>query len=272
MYIITALMSIPVAIAGVFVWPGTPSKPNMLFLSQEELTLARDRLCRKSLVVDEESKPPLKSILQVSCSIFTDWKVYVLTFWDILFWQSGSSAYGGYLLWLKSLKRYSTPKLNELSATSPALGIFYVLFINFGSDLFLGRTGAIILAHTCNFVAMIMLAIWTGPEATKWFAFNMTYSTVAMSSVLYGWANDILRHNEQERALTLIVMNTVAQSTTAWIPLLTFPTVEGPRFRTGYAYCAACSAALILFTPVVAKLHHRYEYGKRHIRSCVPWC
>lgn len=259
MYIITALMTIPVAIAGVFIWPGTPAKPNMLVLTQEELTLARQRVAVKKTTSNETAVAPQEGGLKLWISIFTDWKVYVLTFWDILFWNAGSSGYGGYILWLKSLKRYSTPKLNQLSATAPAIGIFYVLFINFGSDLFLGRTGAIALAHTWNFVAMIMLVVWTGPEATKWIAFNAAYSTVAMSSVLYGWANDILRHDEQKRAIVLIIMNMAAQSTTAWIPLFTFPTKESPQFRKGYSYCAACSALLILFTPVVRYLHQRQE-------------
>lgn len=261
MYIITALMTIPVAIAGVFVWPGTPAKPNLLFLTKEELALARKRLARAEDEVADEDKPPQKPMLALLFSVFTDWKVYVLTFWDILFWNSGSSGYGGYLLWLKSLKRYSTPRLNQLSATSPAVGIFLVLFVNFSSDLVLGPTGAITVAHTLNFIAMTILVVWNVPEAAKFVAFNLTYSTVSMSSVLYGWANDILRHNEQERAITLIIMNTVAQSTTAWIPLLTFPTVEAPEFRKGYSYCLACSVLLIAFTPVVRYLHQGNEYA-----------
>src|SRR4051794_32624012 len=133
MYIITALMTIPVAIAGIFIWPGTPSRPNTLFLTQEELALARKRLDKTDSDDDEVSSERSlrlqKPVLAVFGAVLLDWKVYVLTFWDILFWNSGSSGYGGYLLWLKSLKRYSTPKLNQLSATSPALGIFYVLFI-----------------------------------------------------------------------------------------------------------------------------------------------
>lgn len=257
MYIITALMTIPVGVAGCFLWPGTPSRPNMLFLSEKELTLARKRLADAS---SERANPPQRSTLQLLRSIFTDWKVYVLTFWDILFWNAGASSYGGYLLWLKSLKRYNTPELNRLGATSPAVGIFLVLFINFGSDLFLGRTGAISLAHTINFIAMIILVVWNVPEAAKWYAFNTWYSQVAMSSVLYGWANDILRHNEQERAITLIIMNTVAQSTTAWTGILVFPTTEAPEFRKGYSFCAACSVVLIAFTPVVRYLHNRQEF------------
>lgn len=252
MFIITAVMTLPLAIAGFLVWPGTPDKPNRLVLSEDDITLAKARLRNHS----HQTKYSWGTLRRV----FTDWKVYVLTFWDILFWNSAVSSQGVYLLWLKSLKRYSTAELNQLSTTSPALGIFYVLFICFGADLFLTRAGAITLAHVYNSIGLLILVIWNVPESAKWFAFNTNYACVAMSSVLYGWANDILKHDVDERATTLIVMNTIAQSTTAWTYLLTFPTSEAPRFPKGYPFTLAMSLALIAFTWVVKYLHDRQEY------------
>lgn len=248
MFIICSLMTIPVAIAGVIVWPGTPAKPNKLFLTDADLTLAVERL--KATKADTEERASQTKI-QLLRHIFTDWKIYTLTLWDIFFWNAGSTAYGGYLLWLKSLHRYSTPKVNQLGTTAPALGILYVLFVNFSSDLLWGPSGAIAFAHTWNFIAMVILAIWNVPEAAKWFAFNSTYTTVAVSSVLYGWANEILRHNATERSFIIVFMNLFAQSTTAWTGILVFPTTEAPRFLRGWTFCAVNSFLLILFTYVV---------------------
>jgi hypothetical protein len=129
----------------------------------------------------------MHSISNSSDAIFSSWKIYFLIIWDVLFWNGSlNSSSGGYLLWLKSLHRYSTSKLNNLGSISPALGIFYVLFIYFGSDLFLGRAGATTLAHTWNLIGLIIIIAWNIPESALWFAFNTTYSSVAMSSVLYG--------------------------------------------------------------------------------------
>lgn len=115
------------------------------------------------------------------------------------------------------------------------------------------------MAHTCNLIALIILIIWNVPEAAKWFAFNTTYSSVAMSSVLYGWANDILKHEDDERAFALIAMNTIAQSTTVWTPLLVYQTVEAPRFLKGYSFTAAFAVLLIASSWVVKHLHARQE-------------
>jgi hypothetical protein len=257
MFIISALMTIPVAITGVFVWPGTPGKPNKLFLTDADLHLAVKRL--QETKADTEEKPILTK-KQLLLSIVKDWKIYVLTIWAVFFWNAGSTAYGGYLLWLKSLKRYSTPKVNQLGTTAPALGIFYVLFVNFSSDLLWGPSGAIAFAHVWNFTAMVILAVWTVPEGAKWFAFNITYTQVAMSSVLYGWSNEMLRHNTQARSVILVFMNLFAQSTTAWTGVLVFKTVEAPRFLKGWTFCAINSFLLIVFTyAVVGPLARREE-------------
>ncbi|TVY35886.1 putative transporter, partial [Lachnellula occidentalis] len=233
MFIITALMTIPVGIAGVFLWPGTPDKPNRWFLTLAEVDLSRTRLSKGT---SKEASGVHLTTRQRLRHIFTDWKIYTLVLWGIIYWNINATSYGGYLLWLKSLKRYSTAQLNQYGSTSPAVGIFYVLFINFGSDLFLGRTGAIILSCTINVISLIILTIWNVPEGAKWVAFNMQYAQFGMSSVFYGWVNDILRNDPKERALTLVLVNAISQSTTAWIPLFTFPTIEGPEFRKGYSY------------------------------------
>ncbi|KAE8449777.1 hypothetical protein EG329_007552 [Mollisiaceae sp. DMI_Dod_QoI] len=259
MFIISALMTIPVAIAGVFVWPGTPAKPNKLFLTDNDLALAVKRLKERKADTDEIVT---QTRLQLIRHILSDWKIYILCLWDIFFWNAGSTGYGGYLLWIKSLKRYSTPKVNQLGTTAPALGILYVLFVNFSSDLLWGPSGAITFAHTWNFIAMVILAIWNVPESAKWFAFNSAYTTVAMSSVLYGWTNDILRHNATERSVILVFINLFAQSTTAWTGILVFPTVEAPRFLKGWTFCAVNSFVLILFTWVVVRPLARREERK----------
>lgn len=259
MFIISALMTLPVAITGVFIWPGTPAKPNKLFLTDSNLDLAVKRLKERKADVEEAVT---KTRLQIVRSILSDWKIYVLGLWDIFFWNTGSTSYGGYLLWIKSLKRYPTPKVNQLGTTAPALGILYVLFVNFSSDLLWGPSGAITFAHTWNFVAMVILSIWNVPEAAKWFAFNSAYTQVAMSSVLYGWCNDILRHNATERSFILVFINLFAQSTTAWTGILVFPTVEAPRFLKGWAFCACNSFAIIVFTWAVVRPLARREERK----------
>jgi hypothetical protein len=257
MFIITALMTIPVGVAGIFIWPGTPAKPNLLILTQAELDLAKSRLEVDKNDLTEDLK---KTHWQTLRSVFTDWKIYVLGFWTILFWNAGGTSSGGYLLWLKSLRRYNAAKVNQLGTTAPALGIAYVLFINFSADLFLGRAGALSLAQGLNLIGMIILAVWKVPESAKWVAFNLQYFSVAMSSVLYSWVNTICRDDTHTRSIVLVVINLVAQSTTAWTSILVFKTSEAPRFLKGWTFCGVCAFTCILFTWTVVKpLANKHE-------------
>lgn len=155
------------------------------------------------------------------------------------------------MLWLKSLKRYTPARLNQLGAISPALGIFYTLFICFGSDLIFGPAWAITIAHVWNIIGLIILTIWHVPETALWFAFMTTYSAVAMSSVLYGWINSQLSYSQAERSVALVLANTLAQSTTAWTPLLVFKTVEAPRFIKGYPFVLANAILLIALAHII---------------------
>jgi MFS family permease len=246
MFIINAIITIPIGLVGPFLWPGTPDKAKSFFLSKDEIDLAKTRL--ELAGHKHGSQITWKKIR----GVFLNPMFYVLIIWNIFFWNAClNSLTGSYILWLKSLQEFSTARLNELSTTSPALGIFYVLFICFGAELFLGRAGAITLSHTWNLIGLIILIIWDVPRSAKWFAFNTAYSSVAMSSILYGWANEILKGDPDVRSFMLVAMNAIAQSTTAWTPLLVYKTVDAPQFTKGYPFTAVMSVCLIVMTWVV---------------------
>jgi hypothetical protein len=259
MYIICAIITIPVGLLGLCVLPGTPDKPNKFVLTDRDVELAKNRLQRAGHNV--KGNVTVHTFVKIAKSPLV-WAFLLL---DIFFWNGCiNTSSGGYLLWLKSLGRYSKSRINELGAISPALGIFYTLAVCFASDLFLGPAWAITVSHTWNIIGLIILTIWNVPEPAIWFAFMTTYSAVAMSSVLYGWINSQLSYSPAERAAALVLANTVAQSTTAWTPLLVFKTVEGPRFPKGWAFVLANAVCLIILAHIInVYVKQRKRYVKR---------
>ncbi|OJJ64826.1 hypothetical protein ASPSYDRAFT_84816 [Aspergillus sydowii CBS 593.65] len=246
MYIVCAIITIPIGILGYFILPGTPDKPNKLVISEKDIELSKSRLSRAGHTFQG------KWSLRTLANVLRNWKFWALLLLDVFFWNGSiNTTTGGYLLWLKSLNRYTTSRLNELGAISPGLGMFYTLFICFASDLVLGPAWAITVAHIWNIVGLIILVTWNVPESALWFAFITTYSAVSMSSVLYGWVNEQLRYSPVERSITLVILNTIAQSTTAWTPLLVFKTVEGPRFTKGYSFVLANAICLIALAHII---------------------
>lgn len=246
MYIICAIITIPVGFLGLAVLPGTPDQPNRWVIKEHDLTVAKERLRKAGHAL--EGQVTVKTFVKLAKNP----RIYALLILDIFFWNSSiNTSSGGYLLWLKSLKRYSNARVNELGAIAPALGIFYTLAICFASDLWLGPAWAITVSHIWNALGLIILTVWNVPENALWFAFMTTYSAVAMSSVLYGWINSQLSYSPAERAVALVLANTLAQSTTAWTPLLVFKTVEAPRFKKGYPFVLGNAIALIILAHVI---------------------
>ncbi|KAI9044871.1 putative MFS transporter Seo1 [Aspergillus affinis] len=240
MYIICAIITIPIGILGYFILPGTPDKPNRIVINDNDLALSKARLHRAGHQFTG------RFTWSTIISVLSNWRFWALLLLDVFFWNAClNTSAGGYLLWLKSLDRFSTSRLNELAAVSPALGIFYTLFICFASDLLFGPAWAITVSHIWNAIGLIILVVWNVRESALWFGFLTTYSAVAMSSVLYGWVNTLLRYSPVERAVTLVAINTIAQSTTIWTQLLVFKTVEAPRFTKGYSFVLANAVCLI---------------------------
>lgn len=257
LFVINALITMPLALVGFFLWPGTPTRPNRLAVGPRELALARARLERGGARLEAEGGDRGGSVSfswALLARVIRRRRFWVLVLWDVLFFNTSANS-AAFLLWIKSLGRYDTADLNSLAAISPALGIGFVLLVNFAADLWVSRAAAITIASAFNFTALVILAVWDVPEAAKWFAFSVTYSAVAVSSVLYGWANAILKDHIEERALTLTAMTLIATATTAFVPNLTYPTVDAPRYPKGYLYSAVMTVCLVIMTWLVALLY-----------------
>ncbi|RXG42490.1 hypothetical protein VDGE_07862 [Verticillium dahliae] len=249
MYIICAIITIPVGILGYFVIPGTPDQPNRRVLTEQDIKIGESRLQRAG----HESHGKLN--LQDLKQIFLKPQFWAIILIDVLFWNAGiHTSSGSFLLWIKSLGRYSAARVNELGTIAPGLGIFYTLFVCFASDLVLGPAWAITMAHVWNIIGLIILVIWDVPESAKWFAFSTIYASYSMSSVFHGWVNTQLRSSPAQRSFTLVLINAISQSSTAWTPLLVFPTVEAPRYPKGFPFTLGSAILLIIATHAL-RLH-----------------
>lgn len=266
MFIIDAIISFAVGTIGFYVIPGTPQKCYSIFLTDEEILLARKRLKNNgtsfSTKIGFFEKKMWKKVL-------TSWHFYVLSLWNIFCWNNNNGTSGAYLLWLKSLKRYSTGKVNQLSAVTPAVGILWLIVIGCYADLFHSRWQAIIISQVFNIIGNVILAVWYVPEGAKWFAFMLQYTGWAMAPVLYSWINDMCRDDPQYRAIILILMFIPGQSTQAWVSVLVWKTVESPRYLKGFTFTACCAFALAVWTFVVLYYYKRDEKAKAEANGII---
>ncbi|PVH80445.1 retrograde regulation protein 2 [Cadophora sp. DSE1049] len=253
MFIIVSIMTFPTAFLGFFIWPGTPTMPNKIWIKEKDLAVHRKHFgaMAKNHVKGKHSWALWKGI-------FLDWKIWTFTIYNNLLYFSDPQPWSGYLLWLKSLGRYSDAKVNSLSATAPGVGMLLVLVINSFADWF-GRPVAVLVAQGMNAISTLILIIWDVPEAAKWYAFNTYYADVGMNGVVFSYCQDACRRNDTERGIIVVVINIIAQIFRAWAGNLMFATVDAPRFQKGYGTCFAAAISIMGFTYYVRYLYARQE-------------
>lgn len=259
-FIIDGIISIVVGILGFYMLPGTPSDCYSIWLSDDEIRLLRRKL-KQNHTAGRPQENLFKSLfcLKTWKLILTSWEIYVLTLNNLFVCNASNGASGAYILWLKSLKRFSPGKLQDLSALTPGLGLIWLTITCMYSDLFHLRWSAIIFAQLFNVTANIILAVWKVPERAKWFAWCLQYFGWAMAPVLYAWQSDICRRDAQKRAVVLVTMNLLGSASMAFMPVIVWKTVEAPRFLKGYTFTASSGFCLCVWTFVVLFFYKRQE-------------
>ena len=150
MYIVCAIITIPVGIIGYFVVPGTIDQPNPYIFKEKDLIIARKRLDKAGHTL--QGRLRIRHIKEIMSSKH----FWIVVLVDIFFWNAGANS-GAFLLWLKSLKKYGSATVNEFGTIPSALGIFLVLFVNFSSDLLWGPVWGITLASGMNTLSNLLL-------------------------------------------------------------------------------------------------------------------
>lgn len=266
-FIIDGCISLAVGFIGFYMLPGTPTDCYSIFLTDDDIRIARKRLISNQTQAKKKEFNVLKSFINVDTwkSILGSWHIYILAFWNMFCWNNSNASSGSYALWLKSLKdsngnvRYNKGELQDYTALTPGLGLVWLFITCTFADLFHCRWQAILFSQVFNITGNILLAVWDIPERSKWFAFCMQYFGWAMAPVLYSWQNDICRKDIKKRTVTLVFMNMLAQASTAWMAVIVWKTVDQPRYMKGFTFTACSAFTLCLWTFVVLYFYKRQE-------------
>ncbi|VEU23108.1 DEKNAAC104053 [Brettanomyces naardenensis] len=257
MFIIDGVISMVVGFYGIISIPGTPFSCYSIFLTDDEIRLARKRMIENGTDSTIHSKGFFNKSKWKEA--FSTWHVYLLSAINLLFFNVNSSSSGSFVLWLKSLNKYSIPRINNLSTLPPALGIIYIVIICFSADFTRKRFICIMVCFLLNFIANFILALWDVPNAAKWYGFLSVYWSWSLSSVFYLTISDMFRRDNEVRSVAWMVIYTFGLQSQVWISRLIWPTVESPRFPKGFSTCAGFSLAADVLLPIAYLLYKRDE-------------
>ncbi|KAH7361672.1 major facilitator superfamily domain-containing protein [Plectosphaerella cucumerina] len=234
MYIVGASLTFPVAIWGYFSLPGSPRDGRRWFLTEHEFGLAKERMA-----IQGRSDPKGLQLSRATLGRFLGrWHFWLLVPWNIQ-WLLGyaSMTTGGPTLWLRSQPQYTTVQVNNFTAIAPSIGIVLILTFAWIVDKG-GRRAIVPVIASASALHFISKFAWILYDETsfgyKWFAVAINYIEVSLSPINYSVANLACAGDAEERAFIISSMLAFSTAFSAWVNLLTFPTVEAPRFLKGY--------------------------------------
>ncbi|RDW64814.1 hypothetical protein BP6252_10465 [Coleophoma cylindrospora] len=256
LFLMDGIISLPIAFAGFWLYPDFPDSTRAFYLTEADRELAKRRMQE----IGRKERTELGwGVLR---RVFGRWHVWALTVLYIIFINTGpSSSVSPLSLWLKSQK-YPVSLVNIIPTGQSAVQLVTTVGFSILSDFLRKRALIMSISTTLGLLAALLLAIWTIPAGLKWFAFFIGRSSVAYGPLSMSWANEICSGDAEERALVLGIMNAAGYAVHTWLPLLTYPTTDSPRFRKGFTFTTVAFVAQFGITGLVAFLQRREAKSK----------
>ncbi|EXJ86819.1 hypothetical protein A1O3_03773 [Capronia epimyces CBS 606.96] len=257
MYLIGGLMALPIALFGIFTFPGTPNHGKRWVLTDEEFALAKERM------VVAGRKEPVGFSWSLVRRFLGRWHFWLLVPWNVS-WLMGflSETQGVYTLWLKSHKAYNTAQVNRLTSVAPAIGVITIALFSFLADKYgpKSRLWIVGIVAVIGVIANMGFALYDHTSfAYKWFTYAESYTEVSLSSLQYSWANVICRDDAEERAFVVSAMLAVGSACDAWVPNVFFKTTDSPKWVNGHIFQAATMPVYFGLTATVYYFNKRAE-------------
>ncbi|KAI1392784.1 MFS general substrate transporter [Hypoxylon trugodes] len=251
LFIVDGIISLPICLAGFFILPDLPENTRAFYLNESDRGLAKKRM-------DQIGRAPRTKLGRSAFKrIFGRWHVYLLTILYVIFISIGpSGSINPFALWLKA-KGESVERINIIPTASKALQLVLTVSFAIISDAIRRRASIMSISTFLGGFAALVLAIWNIPDGLKWFAFLLQYAAVPYGPLSMSWANEICGADAEERSIVIGIMNSMGYAFNAWVPLLTFPQVDAPRFRRGFIFSTAAFGAQAIITATVAFMYKR---------------
>ncbi|PSN67048.1 major facilitator superfamily transporter, partial [Corynespora cassiicola Philippines] len=251
LFIMDGVISAPICLAGFFLIPDLPENTRAFYLNENDRALAKKRM-------ESVGRAPRKKLgLSAFKRIFGRWHVYLLSILYIIFINIGpSGSVNPFSLWLKA-EGLSVSKINIIPTGSSAIQLVLTVSFAIISDAIRRRGRIMSISTFLGGFSALCLAIWTIPTGLKWTAFFLQRASVPYGPLSMSWANEICGADAEERAIVIGVMNSLGYAFNAWVPLLTYPQVDSPRFRKGFIYSVCAFVAQGAITASIAYLQKR---------------
>ncbi|KAH1613651.1 hypothetical protein KXX31_004426 [Aspergillus fumigatus] len=231
LFIIDGLITLPIAIYGLFLFPDTPATTRAPYLTESERALAISRLP----VTNAERAPLNRAFIK---RLFTTWYWWAFVILWVIAGETESFSSNSLLaLYMKSHPtiKYSVAQLNNYPTGVPAVGIVSTLFWATLTDILHGKR--YLVAYFIGITGVVTAAlILTRFDSTPtvFGAYYWAGAVYACQATFFAWCNDAMRSQDaRHRSVVLASMNMGNNAVNAWWSIIFYSANLAPQFTRG---------------------------------------
>ncbi|CAK7272458.1 hypothetical protein SEPCBS119000_005134 [Sporothrix epigloea] len=269
LFIIDGLLTIPVALYGIFFFPDTPHDSSAFYLSESERQLARERVPLKERAHHSHPKN-ISTAIAIARQVLSSWHWWgFVMLWTIAGELESFSSNGLLSLYMKShpYVKYTVSQLNNYPSGVPAVGIASTLFWATLTDILGGKRQLVGYWIGITGIAtsiMILVAAKTplSPASSRitFVAYYWAGSVYACQATFFAWCNDAMRYEDPLiRGIVLAGMNLGNNAVNAWWSIIFYGAKYAPWFNRGMWAMIAVSIALMVWVSGLVVVSQRAE-------------
>ncbi|KAF9733399.1 transporter SEO1-like protein 2 [Paraphaeosphaeria minitans] len=252
LFIVDAIITLPISLLGFFVFPDVPSRKKPRFLSESDHLFAQKRIAGKT------APPQLRISRSIFRRVFARWHWYLFVAQWSLMDQNLLPSGSPFSLYLKANSDiYSVVRINTLPTIATAVSVVVALTCGIVAD----RTGRFWLpAYVATLPVIVgcaLLVAWNVGESGRLAGFILTGFEGALSPLTMGWATVAMAGDAEERAVVTASMNAIGQGITAGTQVVQYAATDAPRFKGGFASNLATSVAQLVLISAILWLSSR---------------
>lgn len=257
MFVFDAVISFPIGIYTMFVDPNTPSTTDAWYFTDEDKLVGLER--RRRIGAELNTRTPY-TWAKIK-TFFNTWHIYVFPLVFLAYNNSCSAiSQPTFTTWMKITLKKPSHVYNTYPSILTACGIVLTILFAYINDFLGGKKNHGFVA--AFFISLIFgcafLAKWDVPIGLHWFSYFLVGMPTSWGQpFIFSWVNRLLFHNDMKRNFVVVVTNTLAYVTGAWVPILVWDTNDKPRYFIGFTYTAALSAFGLIMTYVAFYLDKR---------------
>ncbi|WWD18270.1 hypothetical protein CI109_102720 [Kwoniella shandongensis] len=265
LFIIDGIISLPIACAGFWLIPDTPSNSRAIWLKPHHLEAGLERM--KEVGRAPKGKLTLAKVI----AVFKEYPVWIVMLCYPPCIVAGQ-AISYFNLYLKSKPLghvFSVYQINLIPTGGQALQIVATIGSAALSDYFRARLGMIWVVAGIGMLGHILLAVWDVGFAGQFAGYMLIYCAVGSGALLLTWFSEICGADAEVRTLVIGLANGVGYAWIAGFPFIMYPASQAPHYKYGYQMGAGFYAIAITGCTLLGFLVKRYGLPYQNVPKSI---